>query len=168
MVQSRRPTRRLGFGACARVAALVARPAEAATAVFELNGPIDANWTLDRSPTPFSAIGNSFVVAFQPAVIEGEDETLIFLSFFNATGGGGFRAVTSAGDFAASGAQLFSGTLAAPTFLNGSFALSDGYSLALRDPAGAAVPEPAAGALMIAGFGGAGSALRRRRSLAAA
>ena len=83
--------------------------------------------------------------------------------------------------FSLVGEQLFTGTTAAPGFRFGTFALHNhidepcgcdaktfteqavgDYTLTI----GAAVPEPASWALMIAGFGLAGTALRRRRAIA--
>lgn len=70
------------------------------------------------------------------------------------------------------GAQLFTGTTAAPGFLTGTFDLSDippngaslqpNYRVTVTDLS-AAVPEPATWGLMILGFAGVGASARRRR-----
>lgn len=62
------------------------------------------------------------------------------------------------------GPQLYTGPEAAPTMLTGTFDVHDYYSGASLKLEAAAVPEPASWALMLAGFGLIGCALRARRT----
>ena len=68
------------------------------------------------------------------------------------------------------GPQLYSGAEATPTFLTGTFLLTEfggtgTYTLTISNPAAAAVPEPATWAMMLAGFGMVGVGLRRRSAV---
>ncbi len=74
------------------------------------------------------------------------------------------------------GPQLFSGPTSSPMLLTGVFLLSDvprqrvtdplvvNYRLTVTDVTAGAVPEPATWAMLIAGFGVIGGAMRRRRA----
>ncbi|MBL8552792.1 MAG: PEP-CTERM sorting domain-containing protein [Phenylobacterium sp.] len=79
--------------------------------------------------------------------------------FFAGGGSGGGSLSGDLGAWAGSGPQAFGGGLAAP-------GMPPGLTPADVLPAANAVPEPGAWALMVAGFLGAGSALRRARRLA--
>jgi hypothetical protein len=67
------------------------------------------------------------------------------------------------GSFATMGSPLYSGPEAAPTFLLGTFALSDGYNLVIANTE-AAVPELDAWILMLFGLGAIGFDMRRRQN----
>jgi hypothetical protein len=85
-------------------------------------------------------------------------------AFYTDDEGGGFEN----GFVAYFGPQEFGGTTAAPIFYNGVYDLSDFGggpvvgTLTITNGAMLGVPEPASWALMLAGFGAAGVALRRR------
>jgi hypothetical protein len=138
----------------------------------------DFNLTFDISTQPTSLI--NFESGFQVAVsgtLNGSSttfDTFDFISsdyFGNGQVGGGFSYNDSFDQYFR-GAQLYSGTTAAPTILNGTYTLtsySNGVTGTLTITGGAgAVPEPATWALMIGGFGMVGATMRRRATQATA
>jgi len=158
----------------AGVAAMtVAVPAAAAKYLFQLSGPVSGEFTLDSDTIPFADDAQSLAYIQVATTIAGVDGDGVDVDLFSGSTGGGLRlTANSSGDIllTASGAQLYSrSSTGALSFSTGTFSLTDagGGSAML---AVAAVPEPATWALMIAGFGLAGGALRsqRRRALAAA
>ncbi|CAM3200179.1 hypothetical protein SPAN111604_09995 [Sphingomonas antarctica] len=128
-------------------------------------------FNIATSPTPDFSSAKTFEIDGVSTHETGQfGQPLVYdadYTFYSDADGGGFLN----GFVAYYSAQLFGGTTAAPTFYNGVFDLSDfgggppvgtltitnGATL----PTGG-VPEPASWALMLAGFGAAGVALRRR------
>jgi hypothetical protein len=165
--------------ATAFVGLMAAAPASAELLQFTLTGPYAAVWFIDSSPTPDAVGTDSFVlqdVSGNYSEIPGNTGTVNYLAdfeFYNADFGGGFfaRNFYDGNDLLTTdGAQLFGGTVDAPTFTSGSYTLTDysdesiSYNLTIGSAALPAVPEPASWALMILGFGAVGSAMRYRRS----
>lgn len=146
-------------------AALTAGAADAAVLQFSFSGPgVTASFLLPESPTPTRIFPNEFGVGPTTGVFNAAPITFDDLFFFDAATDGGFAILKPSGDILLAGAQLFTGTTAAPSFVPGTYALVDydtrepGFSLSI-----AVVPEPATWAMMLAGFGLAGTALRRQR-----
>jgi len=145
-------------------------PAQAALLDFTITGDYTASFQLDSSPVPSdSASGLGFVLwdvpGFPDAAI-----SLADIYFYNAGVGGGMEISDFYGSstlLVTDGPQLYSGSEFAPTFLLGTYALtqyqgSGTYTLTIADAAAGAVPEPATWAMMIGGFGLVGAAMRRR------
>jgi hypothetical protein len=148
-------------------AALVAlaAPASAATYVFTLSGGLAGSWALPASPVPDVVFGDAFRVNVVTGTLGGAPFTT-FMEFYLGSSGGGVCA-----DFACSlinlyGPQLFSGTTAAPTFVLGTYGMSDFFGTPVADLTISAIPEAGTWAMMIAGFGLVGAGLRRRREVA--
>jgi hypothetical protein len=151
----------------------VAMPAAAAKYLFQLSGPVSGQFTLDSDAIPFADDAQGLAYIQVATTIAGIDADGIDVDLFSGTTGGGLRlTASSSGDIllTATGTQLYSrssaGTL---SFATGTFTLPDtdgGFATV----AVAAIPEPTTWALMIAGFGLAGGALRsqRRRAVATA
>jgi len=102
----------------------------------------------------------------------GASQNKLVLYFYAASQSGGFefRHIGGWTEFSAAGAQLYTGTEAAPTFVLGDYVLSDynggpnTYRLSIS-----AVPEPEAAVLMLAGLGlVCGVAARRRQAVSQA
>lgn len=120
-----------------------------------------------------------YVDGLRTDIATGDTETrTLFMSFFTADGGGGLE--DNGFGFSAYGPQVFTGTVDAPVFQLGTFYMTDWTTqyitsalLISADPNAAppvypqvgegAVPEPASWALMVAGFGLAGAAMRHQR-----
>ncbi|MEY2883316.1 MAG: hypothetical protein RL490_1040 [Pseudomonadota bacterium] len=161
----------------ATAAAAIAAPAAAATTYnFSVAGGY--SWSMPASPTPngYSASDATF---FNVPFTAGPDNFVYILRIYNAAGGGGVAILSDPYGFANStryrglGAEIYTGTLAAPTFKTGTFTLTQQYFgyqqvLTITDAAAGAVPEPASWAMLIAGFGLTGAAMRRRRTSALA
>ncbi len=149
----------------------LATPASAVNYVFTLSGGLTGTWELPASPTPDVVFTESFRINSVSGILNGDPFTGPMEFFVDSEGGG-----VCAGIFCSLldlyGAQLFTGTTAAPTFKLGSFNMADvaGSPLAtlVITEAGAAIPEPATWAMLIAGFGLVGTGLRRRRAAVAA
>jgi hypothetical protein len=115
------------------------------------------------------AFGNSSGSTFSPAPILFEDDHTYRIRTNHAAGAAGYLSWYLSDTAAASGqsTQLSSAPgVAGPLAFQPAFALTDGGELVYRQPStpdpGAGVPEPGTWALMILGFAGLGSALRRR------
>ena len=139
----------------------LASAANASVYLFSLTGPHTATFSLNSSPTP-SATGTGFFTLLNVSgTSDGAATTFSQLNFFDSAHDGGYNLF--------GGPQLFTGTLASPTFTLGTFALSDNgfasfnYSLSITNAA--AVPEPATWAMMLLVFAGMGVALRHRPRL---
>lgn len=160
----------------AGLALATAFPASAIPYQFTLSGPFGATWTADSNPIVDQAGVDSFIlqdVSGDYSQIPGNGPTtnLADIQFYSSSLGGGFYIYNFADDIGlltTNSAQLFSGTTLQPTFLTGSFALTDydnegvTFNLDIADLTSAA-PETSIWAMMIVGFGMAGAALRSRR-----
>ena len=154
---------------CAAVGLLAlsaASPAAAATYLFSFAGDATASWTLPSAPTPDLQTAGGF--GFDPftMVLNGNTVTGL-LVFYPAGIDGGFAfgndlipLINGFGDV------LYTGSPTAPVFKTGSFQLTafipgvpGSGTLTIS-----AVPEPASWAMLIAGFGLTGAAMRRRKS----
>jgi hypothetical protein len=145
-----------------------ASPTHAAPLLFTFSDMNNSSFQLDSNPvsTPSS------IFSFTTPVTNGMQNGTAFdfgtVRFFSSISGGGvFSGFGSPGGF---GPQLFSGTTAKPVFSPGTFSFTDfrgipnGSSLTISAVAvTGAVPEPATWATMLAGFGGVGFAIRRRK-----
>jgi hypothetical protein len=159
------------------LALVAAVPASAVPYQFTLSGPFGATWTADSNPIVDQAGFDSFVlqdVSGDYSGIPGNGPTtnLADIQFYSSSIGGGFFIYNFANDIGlltTNSAQLFSGTTLNPTFVTGSFALTDfdnegvSFNLDITDLTSAA-PETPTWAMMILGLGMAGAALRSRRS----
>lgn len=147
------------------VVALLPAQARAAELLYELTGPQTATFTLPAAPSPDNVLSDGFRINGVAVLLDGSSITSN-IGFANILNGGGLQIDGTAIDL--TGSQLFSGTLSAPTLLQGQFALasinnpSASYTLIVR-PAAAAVPEPSAWLLLMLGFGAVGAAMRRFR-----
>jgi len=121
-------------------------------------------WHLSESPVPDSGdvfLGNSFTFNKILVSENGGTGTLATIGFFSASSAGGFDLAMGDLYITTGGAQLYSGSEYTPTFLTGTFQLSD-YSAVLFDDAAdgangtlviskAAVPEPSTFGLLLIG-----------------
>lgn len=160
----------------AAIAVVAAWPASASARAKVLNNlkhislgvtVFDETYLLDLRPVPEShtLAANHFKSKGGPAYT-----TLYEIDYFTVAAGGGLVIADAAGErFAAFGEQLFTGTADQPTLRLGTFNFT---SDRLGNPITATltvtrVPEPGSWALLIAGFGLTGAAMRRRRITAA-
>jgi hypothetical protein len=145
-----------------------ASPAYAAPLLFTFSGMNNSSFQLDSNPVSVP----SSIFSFTTSATNGVQNSAAFdfgtVRFFSSLGGGGVA--TEFGGAGGFGPLLFSGTTAMPVFSPGTFSFVDfrgipnGSSLTISAVAGA-VPEPATWAMMLAGFGGIGFALRRRSNV---
>jgi len=154
-------------------AAVCAVPASAAHFVFDSAGAdLHLVFDLPDSPSP-SFVAPPLGFALHGVVnVNGIDEsdTLDFLTqdygVFTSTGIVGGFTYNATFDTIFYGAQLYSGTEAAPTFLAGTYDLVQyrtGTAGTLVITLGSSpVPEPITWAMMVGGFGVVGGAMRRR------
>jgi hypothetical protein len=142
---------------------------------FTLTGDYQAEWTLPASPTNIF-FGDGFEVEGR-GTMAGVPDTVAVFAFVGPQSGGGLQ-LNLLEDFGfflvfdGAGDVLFTGPSSSPTFKTGTFSLTRrglGVGTGVLTIAGQApaIPEPASWALMIAGFGLVGSALRRRAPLPA-
>jgi hypothetical protein len=157
------------LAAAAAMAIATAAPAQADPFKFVITGDYSASFILDSSPSPDDGIVGLYFTLWD---IEGFPDAIFGLAdvhFYNGSFGGGIGIEDFYGDtflLLTDGPQLYSGGEDAPTFLTGTYGLTEyqgtgTYSLTIS-AVSAAVPEPAAWGMMIGGFGLAGAAMRRR------
>ncbi|KQT35179.1 hypothetical protein ASG29_03445 [Sphingomonas sp. Leaf412] len=161
--------------AAAAVAVALPHPALAADLLYSLaptGGPgYRASWRMPATPEPTQwVVGEGFAIERVAGDFPRSTGGEAYLDFFSAANGGGLTISDADGPRILAtlfGAQLYTGSEAAPTMLSGSFTLTAGraggqrYTLRVVDAA-AAVPEPATWLMMIAGFGLVGGMLRTR------
>ena len=162
------------LAAAAFAALMFVTPAQAVTLNFVLTGDYSASWSLDSSPAPDNRTdGVVFGVNSVTGDFPGTSANIVNVTFYPGGNGGGLGLVEFPGLFVLTdGPQLYTGSEAHPTFLIGTFDLTEfvgngNYTLTITDPnATGTVPEPATWALMLGGFGLVGSAMRRRQKVA--
>lgn len=144
-----------------------AMPASAATLLYSFvptsGGVQRFTFNVDSNPVVSTAADFAFTTGVQNLTIGGVARSGTFDFTFQSGFDGGFDSTVVGGYL---GPQLFTGSNSAPTLRTGAFALTDGPNNAtgtLTVTTVAAIPEPATWAMMVIGFGLAGSAMRRRR-----
>jgi len=152
--------------------ALIAAPADAAIFAFNLTGATNAAFTIDSAllAPPAYADADTFIVDGIAGVFDGSAGTAESITFNVASFDGGLTIQLGSAFLNFFGSQLFTGSTTAPTFLTGSFALLEDGDLDLPatltiGEVASPVPEPASWAMMMAGFGIVGYAMRRRRAV---
>jgi hypothetical protein len=161
---------KLSVLAAVAAAALVPGAADAALLTFTITGDYRASFTIDSNPTPNEYIGATGLVLWDVDVVSQDGDGPADIGFFDRSLGGGLSIIDYSDFsplFVADGPQLYLGTVQAPVFTTGIFQLVEyegagRYTLTIANAAAAPVPEPASWAMMLAGFGLAGTALRRR------
>ena len=156
---------------------LSASVANAALYQFNLTGNYNASWTLESTVVPNeSGPDVGFLLYDVEGNFPGASEDVVDLTFFNAALGGGLEIDDFYGDTIlalASGPQLYTGSEDLPTFLLGTFTLTDvedgsAYTLTVTDasvvPPTTDVPEPASGALLVGGLGLLYASRKRRQA----
>jgi len=161
--------------AAAMMVAVIPTQALAVNLLYSLS-PVGGNdyrasWLLPFNPSPTQAVdGEGFAIERLSGSFPQTTEGDAYIDFFSASNGGGIVISDADGPGILAtlfGDQLYTGSETTPTMRTGLFTLTssgaDGrrYLLRVMDAAGA-VPEPSAWLLMIAGFGMAGTALRKR------
>ena len=153
---------KLAFTA-ALLAATIATPASADLLLFSYVGTTDGrgpfSFNIDSSPMTLGFNEGGFVAAISNPT--GQYDSLTTVDFYSSLDNGGILAYR--------GPQLFSGPTSSPSFLSGTFTLSqpsgnvDKFGVLTISAVNSAVPEPATWAMMLLGFGAMGVAMRRRR-----
>jgi hypothetical protein len=162
---------------------LMAGSANAAQMVrFVFTGDANVSFELPKSPTP--DIVTNFIFRIDNITVDfnGTQTNLTFFAQPDPNPGfpfvGGFRlfdAPNQSNVFFGSGPQIYTGSLSAPTFVTGTYDLTafafnrtvPGAGQLVISDVGGAVPEPSSWALLLAGFGLTGMAMRRRAALRA-
>jgi hypothetical protein len=126
---------------------------------FTITGDYSATWQLRSTPAPDDIFnGESFTVWSVAGTFPGASTPVTDLTFFNAGHGGGisiFDFNAGASLLSSDGPQLFSGTESSPTFLLGTFTLTEyrgagQYTLAVTQVG--EVPEPGSMTLLLCGL----------------
>ncbi|QQV76957.1 PEP-CTERM sorting domain-containing protein [Sphingomonas aliaeris] len=151
--------------------ALVSTSADAATYRFDLSGAFDASFTIDSDllAPPVDSGSDYFLVTNIGGTFGGMADVASSIQFSTLAGNGGLTLELSGGDFLGFfGSQLFTGMTSMPSFTLGQYTLTadiDGAPalLDISEITASAVPEPASWAMMIAGMGGIGFTMRRRK-----
>lgn len=153
----------------------VASPAYAAPLLFNFSGPSGtAVFQLDSNPTPNSSqtfIGSDqFSFSNVAGTFGGIAGTASTISFGNGIFASLSIVAPNLGFTQFTAPTLFTGSPSSPTFLTGTFTLINPFfgngTLTISPVAAGAVPEPATWAMMLAGFGAIGFAMRRRSKVA--
>jgi hypothetical protein len=153
--------------ACSALA-LAATAAQADTYTFTVTGDYTATWQLESTVSPDVAFDGSYFTLWDVPGFSDAIWGVADLSFFHANNGGGL-AIEDFYGFAilllTDGPQLYSGSESSPTFLIGTYALTEyqgsgNYTLTIA----ATVPEPETYALMLGGLGVVGLIARRRKT----
>ena len=146
---------------------------------FVYTGDANIEFVLPKSPVP--SVFSSAMARFDNVSVTFDGVTGPYEVFIETNPGtflnGGLRLfdlTQQSNTFAGSGLQIFSGSPAAPTFTTGTYSLSAFFSsapgtgqLVISNVGGSVVPEPASWAMLLAGFGLTGMAMRRRAAMAA-
>lgn len=153
-----------------------AAPAIAAEQLhYSLSGAYSAEWDLLLMPVPDQSDAGSFTIQTVFGTFPGADQPVTLTFYVSGNPfpfDGGFSIVDSSSNGRLlPGDQLFTGSTGAPTMRTGTFSLdavvidSEGHILLVPDAyqlIASVVPEPATWAMLVAGFGLAGMALRQR------
>jgi hypothetical protein len=163
----------IGLFAAIAIATAIPAAAQALTLSYTLTGPAggySASWDLPASGQPDSFVEDQgFAFERVSGFFPGSTQNEAYLDFFSAANEGGLTISDADGpDILVSlmGAQLYTGGEGAPTFIPGTYLMTDtegrsGYTLTVISAAGA-VPELGTWGLMILGMGATGGALRGR------
>lgn len=151
--------------------------ANAALYQFNLTGDYTASWQLNSTPTVDDyATGIGFLVIDVEGNFPGSLFDFVDLTFYSADADGGLQIDDYYGEttlLITDGGQLYSGPESAPTFLTGTFGLSEyggtgSYTLTVTNldagpgPGPGEVPEPASVAMLLGGLGLMASMKKRR------
>lgn len=147
--------------------------ANAAILQFNITGDYTASWQMDSATVPeeyFTELGSVFWDI--PGTFSGATDGIVDVAFFNGGFGGGMSIYDIPSDtylLIADGPQVYTGTEINPLFAPGTFTLTEyagsgRYVLTVSELAEAAVPEPATGAMLLAGLAVMVAARRRRCS----
>ena len=157
------------IAACCALA-LAANVADAAQYQFTVTGDYSASWQLSSTVVPdISGDGGGFVLWDVVGNFSGAVDTVADLTFYHADIGGGMEIYDYFGSntlLLTDGPQLYTGSEEQPTFLLGSFAMTEfggpgHYTLTVTDVS--AVPEPATYGMLLGGLGLVGALAARRR-----
>ena len=160
----------LCFSAIAAAALLTATSSAHAQTnyLFDITGDDNFEFTLPANPTPDVSGAGGFWIENIPGFSETSDGTA-WAVFYSSTFNGGLELYDPVGNdvfYAADSQQLYTGPTSDPTFTLGTYTMNSanyGFgNTTLTISELTAVPEPAGWALMIAGLGLTGVALRRR------
>lgn len=161
----------MSFAKLAVIAAalLTSVQAQAATLFYSMTGDYTANWTMSSNPVPINVqLGQIFRVQGVSGTFEGIAGNTATLIFYSSAEFGGIGIEDDNGPLAVdtTGPQLYAGLESMPSMLTGTFALLNEsglpvYTLVVTNLS--AVPEPTSWAMMLTGFGLAGTAIRRRK-----